>query len=224
MDPMISAEFKASAGNQYKSQSVSAQEKTGVSFADSIAEKFGACPKDMTLSEYKAYFNEMVNKLYVHPSQKNVFWYVDITDAAYERMRIDPIYERQVLNYLAQNKAANCGGHAPRFVLVHIDDTWEKCYGYSMGRQDNDSYARYMERKRRAAKLRAKKERRKKLLKEYLKKKAEAKRVQDMLIDRELEKHRLEHDRMIRKWNRKRQLGQAARAYEASLIMKSRSV
>ena len=61
-------------------------------------------------------------------------------------------------------------------------------------------------------------------LKEYLKKKAEAKRVQDMLINRELEKRWLEHDRMIRKWNRKRQIGQAARAYEASLIMKSRSV
>ena len=93
-----------------------------------------------------------------------------------------------------------------------------------MGRQDNDRYARYVERKRREAKLRAKKERRKKLLKEYLKKKAEAKRVQDMLINRELEKRWLEHDRMIRKWNRKRQIGQAARAYEASLIMKSRSV
>ena len=196
MDNMISAEFKASTGNQYRSQTVNAEEKTGVSFADSMAEKFQACPRDMTLGEYKAYFNDMVNKLYTHPSQKNVFWYVDITDAAYERMRVDPVYERQVLNFLAQNKAANWGGHAPRFV----------------------------ERKRREAKLRAKKERRKKLLKEYLKKKAEAKRVQDMLINRELEKRWLEHDRMIRKWNRKRQIGQAARAYEASLIMKSRSV
>lgn len=224
MDNMISAEFKASTGNQYRSQTVNAEEKTGVSFADSMAEKFQACPRDMTLGEYKAYFNDMVNKLYTHPSQKNVFWDVDITDAAYERMRVDPTYERQVLNYLARNKAANWGGHAPRFVLIHIDDTWEKCYGYTMGRQDNDRYARYVERKRREAKLRAKKERRKKLLKEYLKKKAEAKRVQDMLINRELEKRWLEHDRMIRKWNRKRQIGQAARAYEASLIMKSRSV
>lgn len=224
MDNMIGADFKASAGNQYKGQSVNAQEKTGVSFADSMAEKFLACTRDMTLGEYKAYFNDMVNKLYTHPSQRNVFWYVDITDAAYERMRMDPVYERQVLNYLAQNKAANCGGHAPRFVFVHIDDTWEKCYGYAMGRQDDDRYERYMERKRREAKLRAKKARRKKLLKEYLKKKAEAKRIQDMLINRELEKRRLEHDFVIRRWNKKRQLGQAARAYEASLIMKSRSV
>ena len=80
MDNMISAEFKASTGNQYRSQTVNAEEKTGVSFADSMAEKFQACPRDMTLGEYKAYFNDMVNKLYTHPSQKNVFWYVDITD------------------------------------------------------------------------------------------------------------------------------------------------
>lgn len=224
MDNMISADFKASAGNQYKSQSVSAQEKTGVSFADSMAEKSSACPKNMTLGEYKVYFNDLVNKLYTHSSQRNVFWFIDITDAAYERMQADPVYERQVLNYLAQNKGANCRGHAPRFVFVHIDDTWEKSYGYTMGRQDNDSYAKYVEKKRREAKLRAKRERRRKLLKEYLKKKAEAKRVQDMLIERELEKHRFEHDRMIRKWNRKRQINQAAMAYEASLIMRSRSV
>lgn len=224
MENMIGADFRALGGNQYKNRSVNTQEKTGVSFADSMAEKFVACPREMSLGEYKAYFNDMVNSMYTHSSQRNVFWFVDITDAAYERMRTDPVYERQVLAYLAQNKGANCGGNAPRFVFVHIDDTWEKCYGYAMGRQDNDSYARYAEKKRREAKLRAKKERRKKLLKEYLKKKAEAKRIQDMLIEREQEKRWLEHNRMIRKWNRRRQISQAASAYEASLIMRSRSV
>lgn len=224
MDNMVSTDFRASAGGQYRNEAVSAQEKAEVSFADRMAERFSADIKNMTLGEYKAYFDDMVNKLYTHPSQRNVFWYVDITDAAYERMQADPIYERQVLNYLAQNKAANVEGHAPRFAFVHIDDTWEKSYGYTMGRQDDDRYARYAEKKRREAKLRAKRERRKRLLKQYLKKKAEAKRIQEMLIDRELEKRRFEHDRMIRKWNRKRQLSQAARAYEASLIMKGRSL
>lgn len=223
MENMISADFRAEAGSQYRNRSVGGEEKTDVSFADKMAERIAASPQDMTLKEYKAYINDKINQMYTHPSQKNVFWYIDITDAAYQRMQADPIYERRVLDYLEKNKAANCGRHAPRFVFVHIEDTWEKSYGYSMGVQDNDRYSRYLEEKRRAAKLRAKKERRKRLLKEYLKKKAEAKRLQDMLLNKELEKRRLEHGRIVKKWNRKRQTAQAARAYEASLIMRGRS-
>lgn len=223
MDNMINADFRAAAGNQYRNRSVGGQEKADTSFADRMAERIAASPRDMTPGEYKAYINEKINNMYTHPSQRNVFWFIDITDAAYQRMQADPIYEQQVLDYLEKNKAANCGRYAPQFVLVHIEDTWEKSYGYSMGVQDNDRYSRYLEEKRRAAKLRAKKERRKKLLKEYLKKKAEAKRLQDMLLNKELEKRRLEQSRMVKKWTRKRQNLQAARAYEASLIMQLRS-
>lgn len=223
MENMINSDFRTAAGNQYQNRSVAGEEKTDFSFADRIAQRIAASAKDMTLGEYKAYINDKINNMYTHPSQKNVFWYIDITDAAYQRMQNDPLYEQQVMDYLARNKAVNCGRYAPQFVLVHIEDTWEKSYGYSLGIQDNDRYSRYLERKRRAAKIRAKKERRKKLLKEYLKKKAEAKRLQDMLLNRELEKRRLEHDRMIKRWNRKRQVCQAARAYEASLVMRDRS-
>ena len=224
MDNMIWADFRASAEGQYKNRSVNGQENAGISFADRMAERILASPKDMTLREYKVYFNDMVGRMYTHSSQKNVMWFIDITDAAYERMQADPLYEQQVLNYLAQNKGADVGRYAPRFIFVHIDDTWEKSYGYTMGVQRDDRYERYVEEKRRAAKARAKKERRRKLLKEYLKKKAEAKRLQDMLLNKELEKRRLEHDRIMKKWTRKRHISQAARAYEASLIMRSRSL
>lgn len=223
MENRINEDFRAAAGNQYRNHSVGGEEKTDISFADKMAERIAVSPKDMTPGEYKAYINDKINNMYTHPSQRKVFWYIDITDAAYQRMQADPLYERQVLDYLEKNKAANCGRYAPRFVLVHIDDTWEKSYGYSMGVQEDDRYSRYLEEKRRAAKLRAKKERRKRLLKEYLKKKAEAKRLQDMLLNKELEKRRLEHDRMMKKWNRKKQTAQAARAYEACLVMRSRS-
>ena len=36
-----------------------------------------------------------------HPSQRRVDWLIDITDAAYRRMQTDPLYEQQVLDYLA---------------------------------------------------------------------------------------------------------------------------
>lgn len=222
MENWINAEFRAEGGKQYRNRSVGGQEKADGSFADKIAERAAAAPCDMTLKEYKAYINERINNLYTHPSQRNVLWFIDITEAAYQRMQSDPLYEQRVMDYLARNKAANCGRYAPRFVLVHIEDTWEKCCSYAIGTRDNDRWARYAEERRRAAKLRAKKERRKKLLKEYLKKKAEAKRIQDMLLNRELEKRRLEHGRIVKKWNKKRQIAQASRAYEASLIMQAR--
>lgn len=221
MASMINTAYMAENENRYKNKTVSVPEKTDAHFSDRMAEKLCTSSRDMTLSEYKIYFYDKVNALYLHPSQKNVFWCIDITDAAYERMQADPLYEQKVLDYLEKNRAVNCGCHPPQFTLVHIDDTWEKSYGYSMGVQHNNCYHKQMEAKRRAAEEYAKKMRRKKLLREYLKKKAEAKRLQDILLSHELEKKRLEHIRLEKSWDRKRQMSQAARAYEASLAMLS---
>ena len=41
--------------------------------------------EDMTLEEYKEYFNEKMNSLYTHPSQRNRNDIIDITDAAYKK-------------------------------------------------------------------------------------------------------------------------------------------
>ena len=40
-------------------------------FAGKVTEKNPVSPEDMTLEEYKAYFNEKMNSLYTHPSQRN---------------------------------------------------------------------------------------------------------------------------------------------------------
>jgi len=58
------------------------EKRADVGFAGKVAEKGTVSPKDMTLDEYKAYFNEKMNSLYVHPSQKNRNEVIDITDAA----------------------------------------------------------------------------------------------------------------------------------------------
>lgn len=232
-----------------QSPSVSGREITGNSFSDTMAEKFCLSPKDMSLSEYKLYFHDKIKNLYTHPSQKNVDWFIDITDAAYRRMQADPAYERQVLDFLSRHKAANWYGRAPRFALLHVDDTLEKCYGYTFGLQEDSRAKRAAERRRMAAE-RAKKARRKKLLKEYLKKRAEAKRLQDKLLKERYTKHlleqnritkewyakkeaaqsqkeraaaqRREHNKSVREWNETRQAIQAFNAYEASLIMMGR--
>ena len=111
-------------------------------FAGKVTEKNPVSPEDMTLEEYKAYFNEKMNSLYTHPSQQNRNDIIDITDAAYKRMQTDPEYEKKILDALAKNKAVNFGNYIPQISYMHIDDTWEGCYGYTKGMKENDSYTK----------------------------------------------------------------------------------
>ena len=53
---------------------------------------------DMSLEEYKKIFNEKMDALYTHPSQKNMNSVIDITDAAYKRMQTDPEYEKIIFH------------------------------------------------------------------------------------------------------------------------------
>lgn len=109
----------------------------GAGFAQKVAEKAAVSTEDMTLDEYKAYFQDKMDSLYTHPSQRNRNWVIDITDAAYERMKKDPEYEQKVLNCFAVNKSFNFGQYIPSFSYTHIDDTWEKCTAYTYGMEDN---------------------------------------------------------------------------------------
>ncbi|KAI4446512.1 hypothetical protein C823_001030 [Eubacterium plexicaudatum ASF492] len=74
----------------YSSQTKKQEEVQQSTFASQIKDK-----KDMSLDEYKAYFNEKMDALYTHPSQRNMNWVIDITDAAYKRMQTDPAYEQK---------------------------------------------------------------------------------------------------------------------------------
>ncbi|GFH96079.1 hypothetical protein IMSAGC003_02632 [Lachnospiraceae bacterium] len=191
------------------------------SFTQTLWEKYSLSPKDMTLAEYKLYIHEKIKRLYTHPSQKRLDWFIDISDAAYRRMQKDPAYEQWVLDFVAGIKSTGYGYCVPRFGLIHIDDTREKCYGYTYGYQDDDRARRAAARRRLKARQ-AEKERRKKLLKEYLKKKAQAKRLQEQLLKAKHTKQLLEHARLLKTWNEDRQRAQVSRAYEASLLMLAR--
>ncbi len=222
MDKMISTGYTAETGySQAPSPSVGGNEKAGESFGDMMAEKYAVSPRDMSLGEYKLYFQDKVNSLYTHPSQRRLNWFIDITDAAYERMQKDPAYEQWVLDYIGKSKSQNYGCHVPRFALIHIDDTCEKCYGFTYGLQD-DARARRAAEKRRMREAQAKKARRKKLLKEYLKRKAQAKKLQDKLLTQRIARQNLEHVRLLKSWSEDRQRARAAQAYEANLFMLAR--
>ena len=57
--------------------------------------------------------------------------------------------------------------------ILHIDDTYEKCYGYTQGMKENDGYSGSSSAKGTDA-GRQKKARQKELLEEYLEKRAQA--------------------------------------------------
>ena len=119
----------------YSSQVKKQEEVQQGTFASQIKSK-----EDMSLDEYKAYFNEKMDALYTHPTQRNMNWVIDITDAAYKRMQTDPEYEQKILDALAKNKAVDFGGNIPQIAYTHVDSTWEGCYGYTKGMKENDSY------------------------------------------------------------------------------------
>ena len=196
------------------------EKRADAGFAGKAEEKGTVSPKDMTLDEYKAYFDEKMNSLYVHPSQRNRNDVIDITDAAYKRMQTDPEYEKKILDALAKNWAVDFGGNIPEISYMHIDDTWEKCYGYTKGMKENVGYSGSSSAKRTDA-GREKKARQKELLEEYLEKRAQAKRQQQELLDEKVAKAEQERSRLAKAWSSKQRMAAASGAYESNIMMET---
>ena len=193
------------------------EKRADVGFAGKAEEKGTVFPKDMTLDEYKTYFDEKMNSLYTHPSQRGMNWTIDITDAAYKKMQEDPEYEKKILDALAKNKAVDFGGNIPVVAYTHIDDTYEKCYGYTQGMKENVGYSGSSSAKRTDA-GREKKARQKELLEEYLEKRAQAKRQQQELLDEKVAKAERERSRLAKAGSSKQQMAKASSAYEANVM------
>lgn len=187
-------------------------------FAGKVTEKSSVSLENMTLEEYKNYFNEKMKSLYTHPSQRNMNWVIDITDTAYERMKTDPEYEQKVLNAIATNKAVNFGSYIPSLAYTHIDDTWEKSYGYTQGMEDNIGYSGSSSAKGGNDSVRRKKARQKELLEEYLEKRAQVKKQQQEMLNKEITKQEQERSRLLRSWDNERLLSKVYNAYESNVI------
>lgn len=167
--------------------------------AEKVTDKSQVSSEDMTLEEYKEYFNEKMNSLYTHPSQRN---------------RLDA---------LAKNKAVNFGNYIPQISYMHIDDTYEKCYGYTQGMKENDGYSGSSSAKGTDA-GRQKKARQKELLEEYLEKRAQAKKQQLEMLNKKIAKMELERSRQTQSWNSERQMAKASNAYDANIMMEAELV
>lgn len=209
------------------------KEEKQAGFAEKVTDKSQVSSEDMTLEEYKEYFNEKMNSLYTHPSQRNRNDIIDITDAAYKRMQTDPEYEKKILDVLAKNKAVNFGNYIPQISYMHIDDTYEKCYGYTQGMKENDGYSGSSSAKGTDA-GRQKKARQKELLEEYLEKRAQMKEFQQEaleekiakqeMLNKKIAKMELERSRQTQSWNSERQMAKASNAYDANIMMEAELV
>ena len=181
-------------------------------FAGKVTEKNPVSPEDMTFEEYKAYFNEKMNSLYTHPSQRNRNDIIDITDAAYKRMQTDPEYEKKILDALAKNKAVNFGNYIPQISYMHIDDTWDGCYGYTQGMKENDSYIKGSSSKHENnVKMKKEQDREKELLEEYIEKRIQVHRNMQELRTKEYFKHKEQNAELSRK-------ALVAKAYEQQIL------
>ena len=194
----------------YSSQAKKQEEVQQGTFALQIKNK-----EDMSLDEYKAYFKEKMDELYTHPSQKNMNWVIDITDAAYKRMQTDPEYEKKILDALGQNKAVNSGNYIPQKAYTHIDSTWEGCYGYTKGMKDNDSYIKGNSSKHENNVKKKKEDRNKELLEEYIEKRIQARKDMQEFRTKEYFKHKEQNAELSRK-------ALAAKAYEQQILQKDK--
>lgn len=191
----------------YSSQVKKQEQVQRGTFASQIKSK-----EDMSLDEYKAYFNEKMNSLYTHPSQRNRNDIIDITDAAYKRMQTDPEYEKKILDALAKNKAVNFGNYIPQISYMHIDDTWEGCYGYTQGMKENDSYIKGNSSKHENnVKKEKEQDREKEFLEEYIEKRIQVHRDMQELRTKEYFKHKEQNAELSRK-------ALAAKAYEQQIL------
>lgn len=191
----------------YSSQVKKQEQVQPGTFASQIKSK-----EDMSLDEYKAYFNEKMNSLYTHPSQRNRNDIIDITDAAYKRMQTDPEYEKKILDALAKNKAVNFGNYIPQISYMHIDDTWEGCYGYTQGMKENDSYIKGNSSKyENNVKKEKEQDREKEFLEEYIEKRIQVHRDMQELRTKEYFKHKEQNAELSRK-------ALAAKAYEQQIL------
>ena len=190
------------------------KEEKQAGFAEKVTDKSQVSPEDMTLEEYKAYFNEKMDALYTHPSQRNMNWVIDITDAAYKRMQTDPEYEQKILDALAKNKAVDFGGNIPQIAYTHVDSTWEGCYGYTKGMKENDSYTKGISSKHENnVKKKNEKDRKKQILEEYIEEQIQARK--DILEFRKEEnfKHKEQNIELNKK-------ALALRAYNQQILEK----
>lgn len=228
--------------NQYEAKKSQTQTEN---FQDKVAEKREekehvsqtlnvsvVSTKEMTLEEYKQYIYHKISELPMHPSNRNDFIAVQISDAGFRAMKEDPDYEKWVLDTLQKDFicydpwSGRCGG---KYVIHSFGATKEAYRGESWRmdcEKDKERYNRKAENsfwERRAKRRKQLKEEYEKLLKKRLlekklyEKHVYEKKLQQKKYEAGVAKSKAEANRQSREWYDKKQM-QASSLYEENSI------
>ena len=163
---------------------------------------------------FKKEFYQELSKITMHSTVSNAA--VNVTEAAFKRMKDDPEYKQQVLNWIKHDLGASYGSRNAS-VMLTVGGTLEECRGDAwpvsadseFGIRSQDSvYKRTND----------KKDSQKELLEEYLKKRAQVKKQEQEMLNEKIAKQEQERNRLLRSWNNERLLSKASNAYETNVM------
>ena len=163
---------------------------------------------------FKKEFYEELSKITMHTTVSNAA--VNVTEAAFKRMKDDPEYKQQVLNWLKRDLGASYGSRNAS-VMLTVGSTLEECRGDAwpvsadseFGIRSQDSFYKRSNERR---------DRQKELLEEYLEKRAQAKKQQQEMLNEKIAKAEQERSRLSRSWSSERQMAKASSTYEANVM------
>ena len=163
---------------------------------------------------FKKEFYEELSKITMHTTVSNAA--VNVTEAAFKRMKDDPEYKQQVLNWLKRDLGASYGSRNAS-VMLTVGSTLEECRGDAwpvsadseFGIRSQDSFYK---------RTSDKKDSQKELLEEYLEKRAQVKKQQQEMLNEKIAKQEQERSRLLQSWNNERLLSKASNAYEANVL------
>ncbi|MDE6925016.1 MAG: hypothetical protein K2P59_07110 [Acetatifactor sp.] len=159
-------------------------------------------PQDMTMEEYKQYIAQKIRQIPIHPSRRNEYISVNISEEGYAAMKKDPEYEAWVLNDLRSAWARPgfyFGSGDKVYTNIYYGATREECHSDTWtipSRNAGDRARERREENRRRLEKRIKKQKLQKQLREIA--------FQRQQRQRALVKKLIEHRQEIEKENRQR--------------------
>ncbi len=212
MNTMISGytENSGNAVQAYGDNRLSGAENTAASFARTIQKRGmdGAAaqgirsPQEMTMEEYKQYIARKIRQIPVHPSRRNEYISVTISEEGYAAMKEDPEYEAWVLNDLRSawfRPGFYFGSGDKVYTNIYYGATKEECHSDTWTVPSRSACDRARERReeyRRRLEKRIRKQKLQKQLREIAFRRQQRQRA--------LVKKLIEHRQEIEKENRQR--------------------
>lgn len=159
-------------------------------------------PQEMSMEEYKQYIAQKIRQIPLHPSRRNEYASVNISEEGYAAMKNDPEYEAWVLNDLRS------AWSQPSFYFGSGDKVYTNIY-YGAAREERRSDTWTVPNRNASDRARERREENRRRLEKRIKKQKLQKQLREIAFQRQarqraLVKKLIEHRQEIEKENRQR--------------------